>query len=608
MAFADQTGAAALARVAGLPTRDWVKRRRFHPDASAIAIYAGFALLIGLPLGLVLVQAVMPGLFDVRAADASLSIEPLARAFASPRVLTSIGHSLEFAAAASVFATMLGTLYAILVQRLDVPGKRIIAAVPWLVFLTPSYLKALAWVLLMAPGGYLAQFGLVSRPAIDAFFALPGLVLVQTLSLFPLATFVVGGALAGLGGEVEDSARLAGSGPLRIWFSINLPLLAPAIALSLIAIFAEVLSDFGMAATIARTAHFGVLTYGIYAAASDYPVDFPLAGAQALILLALVVAVVIADRLLRRKADPKLISGRTRPARTLLLGAWRWPVAGAAFAISFLALVLPVLAIIGRAVTKTLSGGLSPGNISFDNLALVLSPTSDANAALVRSLGFALIAASLACAAALFLSVELDRSRRLMRPLVLGLSLGAVAIPGIVLGFGYILMWNRLPGFRDWPFPHYGDASLLVTGYIAAAIPYCLVIVLAAIGQLSPSLTDCARLAGIGRLERLVRIVLPLVFVSVATAFLFTFIRTIFELPISQLLIPLSGPPVPPFVVNLFGDERDGLGSALSLVSMFAAGVCAVSIWFGTRRFGLLIVRLAPPERSPSIGIAGVSR
>src|SRR5262249_46204848 len=156
--------------------------------------------------------------------------------------------------------------------------------------------------LLMSPGGYLIQLGLVSRLVIDGFFTFPGLVFVETFSLFPLAAFIIGTALRGVGSELEDAARLAGAGPLRIWTQIHLPLLGPAIALSLIAIFAEGLSDFGMAATIARSSRFDLLTYEIYVAASDYPVDFPLAGVQASILLMLVMAVVGADRFLRRQA------------------------------------------------------------------------------------------------------------------------------------------------------------------------------------------------------------------------------------------------------------------------------------------------------------------
>jgi iron(III) transport system permease protein len=266
-------------------------------------------------------------------------------------------------------------------------------------------------------------------------------------------------------------------------------------------------------------------------------------------------------------------------------------------AVATLALFLPLAAIIVRAFTRTLGGGLAWSNVSDGNLLTALTVGSDANTALLRSLAYACCTAIVACLGALVLAVELDRSRTVLKPLVLGLSLGAVAIPGIVLGFGYILMWNRLPVFRDWPFPHYGAGSLLVTGYVAAALPYCLVIIMGAIGQLAPSLSEAARLHGAGRLERLWRITLPLVLLAVATAFLLTLIRTVFELPISQMLIPQSGPPVPPMVTNLFGHDQDGLGSALSLVSMVIAGGGAGLVWLAFSRFA----RLSPVMSSGAV-------
>ena len=552
--------------------------------AGPLAVYGVFLLLIGLPLALVLAQAVLPGLFDPRQADGTASIAPLARLFASPRIAASTLHSLELGLIVACTTTILGGAFAVIVQRCDVPFRTAIAVVPWLVFLTPSYLKALAWVLLMSPGGYLAQLGLLPEWAGRAFFGVGGLVLVHTLSLFPLASFIVGSALAGMGSEMEDAARLSGAGPLRIWSRVNSPLLAPALALSFIAAFAEVLSDFGLASTIARMSSFGVLTYGIYAATSDYPVDFPAAGAQALMLLVMVLLVVLAERLLRRRADPRLLSGRTRPARPYRLRRWRWPVAGTAIVVAFLALFLPLTAVVVRALTRTLGSGLAPENFSLANVAVVLTISTPANESLIRSLFYAGLTACIASAMALLLAAQLDRSGKAARAAVIGLSLGAVAIPGIVLGFGYILVWNRLPGFRDWPFPHYGDGSLLVTGYVAAALPYCLVVILSAVGQLAPSLTDAARLQGVGTARRLIGIVLPLVALGVATAFLLTFIRTVFELPISQMLIPQSGAPAPPVILRLFSHDRDGLASAIALAAMVAAGGAAALVWFPLRR------------------------
>jgi iron(III) transport system permease protein len=566
----------------GIGSSGWGRRRlpALARLGGPLAVYAVFALLIGLPLALVLLQAVMPGLFAIDRAQAFVSAEPLLRILSSSYVAGSILHSLELGLLAALTTTILGGAFAVLVQRCDIPLRGPIALVPWLVFLTPSYLKALAWVLLMSSGGYLAQLGLLPPWLGASFFGLGGLVFVHTLSLFPLAAFIIGSALGGLGSEMEDAARLSGAGPLRIWLCVNGPLLAPAIMLSFIATFAEVLSDFGLASTIARMSSFGVLTYGIYAAASDYPVDFPAAGAQALVLLALVLLVVMADRLLRRRADPRLISGRARPARRYNLGAWRWLVLAMALLVAFLALILPLGAIAARALTSTLGDGLAPDNFTLANIGAALSLNTPANDGLLRSLFYAGLTAIIASTLALLLSARLDRSSAVMRTAILSLSLGAVAIPGIVLGFGYILVWNRLPGFRDWPFPHYGDGSLLVMGYVAAALPYCLVVILSAIGQLAPSLTDAARLSGIGAVRRLVSVTLPLILLSVVTAFLLTFIRTVFELPMSQMLIPQSGPPAPTLILKLFSHDRDGLACAIALAAMAAAGGAAALIWY----------------------------
>jgi iron(III) transport system permease protein len=260
-----------------VPRRSIPRTALFSNAAFSIAIYAVFFLLIGLPLLVVLLQAVLPDLFNPVARSWAPSLAPLARAFGSARVLESILHSVILGCVVAVTATALGAGYAVIMNRTDVPFRRFLSVVPWAVFLTPSYLKALAWVLLMSPGGYLPQLGILSPDVARSFFGLGGLVFVHTLNLFPLAYFVMAGALWGLGSEFEDAARIFGAKPLKVWLRINGPLLAPAIALCCLALFAEVLSDFGLASTIARFSGFGLLTYGIYVAASDYPVDFALA-------------------------------------------------------------------------------------------------------------------------------------------------------------------------------------------------------------------------------------------------------------------------------------------------------------------------------------------
>lgn len=543
-----------------------------------------FMLLIGLPLLLVLVQAFMPALFDPLHPRMTLDAGSIARTFGDARLVASILNSLLLAGAVSITATMLGGGYAFVLNRTDVPFRRFLMSVPWLVFLTPAYLKGLAWGLLISPGGYLSQIGLMPDWLSSAFFGPAGLVFVHTFNLFPLPFIVLSGALAGLGGEFEDAARLAGAGLWRTWMRINMPLLAPAFALCVIAVYAEVLSDFGLASTIARVSGFGLLTYGIYVAASAYPVDFALAGSQALVLLLLVAALVVADRLLRQQATARLISGRSRPARIYALGFWRWPAGALGILVAMLSLYLPLGAIVVRSLCRTLSAGLAPGNLTTEFLRQAMTLSNPSNEALLRSLVYAGVTGLAAAAVALLLALRLDGPNRVMRPLVLGVALGTIAIPGIVLGFGYILVWNRLPLFEGWPAPRYGDASLLVLGYIGAALPYCLVIILSAVGQLAPSLTDAARLHGAGWARRVLHIVLPLIALSLTTAFLFTFIRTMFELPMSELLVPVTGPAAPSVIIHLFGKDDEGMGSALSLLAMIVVGIISGLIWLAANR------------------------
>jgi len=550
---------------------------------SSTLVYLAFFLLIGLPLTLVVMQVIFPDVFNPSNPNFVMSFGPLGRIFSLPRVYLAILHSVELASLVGVLATILGGAFAVIVQRCDIPWRKTVGIIPWIVFLTPAYLKTVAWVLLMSPGGYLAEFGLLPPLTGSLFFAFPGLTLVHALGLFPFATFIIGNALRGLGSEMEDAARLGGVSLWRIWFKINLPLLAPALALSFIAIFAQVLSDFGLASTIARMSNFGVLTYEIYAATSSYPIDFPLAGTQSLVLLSIVTVAVVADRLLRRKNDLKLISGRSRPSRDYRLGHWGWVVTLMAFIVAFIALILPVGAVIIRALTRTLSDGMSLHNFTLVNLIEASNIHSMAFAALSNSLRYAVIASLISCAAAVLLALQLEGPGKFMRSSVMSLALASVAIPGIVFGFGYILMWNRLPFFKDFSFPHYGDSSLLITGYVGVALPYALIVVMASIGQLAPSLNDSARLFGVGGFRRVIRITLPLIAFSVLTGFILNFIHIMFELPVSQMLIPRTESPAPIYVLRLLNYDKDGLACALSLLSMLIAGGAALILWLGFR-------------------------
>src|SRR5260370_38465558 len=113
-------------------------------------------------------------------------------------------------------------------------------------------------------------------------------------------------------------------------------------------------------------------------------------------------------------------------------------------------------------------------------------------------------------------------------------------------------------------------------GYVAAVLPYALVIVLSAIGQISSNLIDAAKLHGAGEMARLTRIIVPLIALSFVTAGLFVFVRTVFELPMSEMLQPAVGPPAPAVIVRLFSNDEAHIAASTYHGTTLSATLCEV--------------------------------
>lgn len=539
-------------------------------------------VLIGLPLALVLVQAFVPNLFGLAGSDWTPSIAAVTRLATSPRLARGIVNTVGVGIVGAIVSTMLGAALALTMTLTDVRLRAVFSAIPWIVFATPGYFKGLAWVLLMSQGGYVVQLGLISPDTASAFFGPAGLLMVMAFALFPVPYFIIRSRLQGLGGEFLDAARMASAGSWRTVARIVVPMLMPAIGLALLTTFAEVVGDFGIANTIARSMNFGLITYNIYAATASYPVDFAGAAAQALLLAVLILGSIALARLSGTDRGARFVSGRNRVLVRFRLGLWQ-PLAILLLALlAFGSAGLPLLAIVARSFTTSLSAGLSVDNLSLDALRTVFDPQSTAGQSLLWSFVYAFAAAIAAVSFGLLFAYRTSLASRNVRLFAAGAAMVTVAIPGIVLAFGYILLYDRVDGFKSLPL--YGSRLLLVIGYAAAALPYCLIFLWAALDRLGASLGEASRLAGATPWRHMVHIVLPLVGRAVAIAFGVTVIRSLFELPMSTFLIPHAGPALASVIVDDFTQDRDAVACALATVALAAVAVAA-GLLFLIRRF-----------------------
>jgi iron(III) transport system permease protein len=568
-------GATARHRAVAILTLHGWRGRGFAP-AALLALGVCGVLLFAVPLGALGVLSVSPQSFGQP--GGLLTLHAYGEAF-SGETLTSLLNSLFIGATSGALALLVSVPIAWSLERFRLPGKRLWEASLWALLLAPTYLVALGLELITQAHGPLQ--GLVGgdpRLLRSIVLGPVGVVWVLGMRGLPLAVLALRGAISGLGQELDDAARVHAVPPWRRRVA-TLSALTPGLCGAFAIVFAEAISDFGVASTLAADAHFQVATNTIYEQVSTFPVDF--AGASATsggLMLLVALALAVQARALR-KGGFATTGGRTRTRAPGRPSPGRAAVWTAAMAVLFtIALGVPSLALLATSfLSPSGNGRLTLGALTLRNYSAVLS-----NHSLLQPLFFSLRMAGFAATAATVLGAAvaplLVRRHRRLRHHALDLALLAtVGIPSIVIAVGFLFAYN-LP-FVYRLLPVYGTSTLLLFGYIAGMTPIAARLTAPRQAQLQSGLAEAARVHGRGPLPAWWRTALPLLAPSLVRAWLLVFAVVMFELPLSDVLHPPGVPPLAVAIAHQLRYDYAG-GTALTaigaLITMIAIGLVAV--------------------------------
>jgi iron(III) transport system permease protein len=572
---------------------------RRRPGVSSLAALGGglglplfwllLVLFILIPCASSLILVISPRLFDQGSQWFTLAY---LRQALSGATGVAILNSLWVSTAAAVLGVAIGFPVAWLAGRTTLPGRRLVAGSMWLVLLLPSWLPALGWERLVQDDGVMYRLGLDWPWVTHAIMGPGGVVLLLGLRSVPFTFLAVTAGLAGLGQEFEDAARAHGAGRAAT-LRLIVPMLAPAIWSALAIGFAESISDFGVAATLAYNSNFSLATYQLYAAINNFPPSFPAASAMgALLVAAVAIPLALQARALRGRSY-QMLSGRTRQAVRRQLG--RRGTAAALAGVGFfyvVALGVPGFGAISASLLSDLGGSFT---LTLANYRAVLHQAGQFGP-LERSVIYAAIAASITVAGG-FIAAWLLAQRRARSSRLLDFALlSAIALPSVVFAAGYIFAYN-LPLWSSLGISLYQTATLLIIAYVAASLPTNARVLMGAVSQLQPSLRDAARAHGAGSLAAWARGVLPVVSRPLVMAWLLTFCGVFLELPISQLLYQPGSPPASVAIQDNLGTYHFGIGMAQSVLAV-AVALAAVGLVLGG-------YRLIAPAGWRRIGAAG---
>jgi iron(III) transport system permease protein len=540
-----------------------------------LAFWTVIIAILVLPILLFLLVAFSPRLFDQGPQWFTLS--GFHDAF-SGLLLRGIENSLIVGAATAVASTSIAFAMAWLILRTSVPGRRVWSGTMFALLLAPSYLVALGWERLIEPSGVLDLLGLHLSGFRNLFYGPFGVIVVLTVKGVPFAYLAISSALRGLGEEFEAAVRVHGGGRIAAARTV-LALLAPAVWSALAIVFAESISDFGVAATLANDSHFPVATYVLYNAIDSFPINFPVAAAVGWILLGLAGLALLAQSRALRGRSYRVVGGRSRSARRhrLGIGATIAAMSGAAL-VTVVGLGVPLFGAVSASLINGLGSLVGDHRLSLANYSEVLA-SSALSGPLLFSAELAAITATCSVVLGVIVSRALSsRVGRLSARVLDLMLLTAVALPGIVFAAGYIFTYN-LPVTNHLGIHLYETPTLLLFGYVATALPQTSRVLLGTVGQVQDSLNHAGRVHGRAAFGSWWRTVLPLLARPVLSAWVLAFCSTLLELPVSELLYPPNNPPVAVGITKALSNYDYGGGTAMEVIALLLALAVMGLVW-----------------------------
>ena len=517
------------------------------------------ALLVALPLLFIVLQAVFPHFSAGTFNDAFAGVPAL---LAEPQLPAMFSGTLHIATGVALLSMLIGLPLGIVRGLFDVPWPKLWDLLFLIPFLTPPYIAALSWMLILQTQGYLMQ--LTGLDLNNLLFSKSGIVLVMTLNIFPVVYFAVSRSLLASGQRLAQVARVHGATPWRAFCHITLPLLSPALAAGMLLAFTLAVEEYGVPAALGTRAGVVMLTVGIEEKLADWPIDMPGAALLSVVLIAIALGGWWLQRKLTGDSDVTSVSGKPTEHVGARLGLAAVPVVIIMALVGLIAVVLPGLSMAITGFSSTLSAGLSLDNLTVKHFAALFTERGDALWALGTSLSLALATALFTGLLGLCIAWLVVLQKIKGRAIIDALSLMPAALPGVVVGVGLILMWNR----AFWPVSPYNTWVILLLSYCCLLLPWPVRYIGSAMRQLGGNLEPAARVHGASAFQALRLIVLPLIFPAMLAAMLMVFAIASRELVTSLLLAPAGTQTVAVFIWRQFEQGSVGQGMAMATLTL----------------------------------------
>jgi iron(III) transport system permease protein len=509
--------------------------------------------------------------------------------YGSSSVYSTFVSSIVFAVGSSALAFAIATALAWLVERTDVRFRS--AALPIVIapLVLPGVMLPIAWIFLLDPKAGYINVAIQRITGLDSgpfnIFSMPGMIWVQAVSEIPLAFLMMSAGFKLADPSLEESSMMSGAGTMTTLRRVTLPLVRPWGASVLLLLMIRSLESFEVPSIIGIPARVKVYTSQIYLAFSDSPPDYGGASALAVGLLVLSVAGVWVYIATSRDGNRfETVSGKAFRSRQIELGRFRWIGSVAVVSYAVVVVALPIL-VIGWASLLPFFAPPSTGAlglVSLDNYRSLFADDIVVDA-FKNSLLLGVLTATIVTAFTAVVAWIRHRSKLAGARWLEFFAMVPIAVPGLVLGMGLIVMYVALP------LPIYGTIWILLIAYVAKNLPYGMRTSSGSITQLKAELEEAASMSGGSWWQNFSRVTLPLLRPGLVAGWIYILIVSIREFSTSILLVTGQSNVLSVVVFTKFENGQVTAVAALGILMILMSTVVVAIFYRVSNRVGIRV-------------------
>ena len=488
-----------------------------------VVLIAFLTLFILYPLAILLVDSFV--------GDGHFGFSAFSRIFAIPTFKKAISNTLRVGFVVGIFSTLIGLLFAYVEVYLKMNRfvGGLFKVVSMLPVVSPPFVLSLSMIMLFGKSGIITRHLLgIYDNSVYGFW---GIAIVQSLTFFPVCYMMLKGLLKNIDPSLEEAARDMGASRFKVFMSVTLPLMLPGLGNAFLVTFIESIADFanpmiigGSYDTLATTIYLQIT--GAY--------DKPGAAAMAVVLLSITLLMFAVQKYVLEKKTAATLTGKASRGRMLIEDkSVKYPLSIFCSAVALFVILMYICVPIG-ALFPTWGYKFFPLTTKWFKL---IFTRYKGFKAFKDSFLLSAISAPITALLSMIISYLVVKKKFKAKGFIEAVSMLAMAVPGTVLGVGYIRGFSGglfHTGVMQWL---YGSAAILVIVFVVRSLPTGTRSGISALRQIDKSIEESAYDMGANSFQVFMTVTLPLIKDSFLSGLVTAFVRSITAISAIILLV-----------------------------------------------------------------------